>query len=92
MVSDFLNSRNSNEKIFNTVEKASLAIYVGGDTLPASYISNLLLGLPPPIWIPETYESDTHCATVNVRACGSFLVADKRKENQTPKWVLVHAQ
>ena len=92
MVSDFFKIvEHRIKKYLKQWRKRHLPFVLGGDVLPASYISNWLLGLPPPTWMPETYESDTHRATVNVRACGRFLVADERKENHTPKWCFAHA-
>ena len=65
--------------------KLYLPFALGGDTLPAAYITNCLLGTPPPSWMPETCESGTHDNTVDVCACRACLVADQLKEMHISK-------
>ena len=63
------------------MERRHLPFVLAGDALPAAYAANWFLGFPPPAWMPDTYQSDTHKTIVNVRLCDEFLVRDEILSN-----------
>ena len=92
MVSDFFDIVEHRMKKHLTKWRTKhLPFALAGDALPAAYIANWLMGKSTPAWIPETYQSQIHNTTINVRACGTFLCPpETRPDTYTTRAFYTH--
>ena len=58
---------------------------LGENSLSVAYITNWILNIPPPAWMPTTYFSDTHKTKVDLRNYDAFLVSNEVTETCTCK-------
>ena len=77
---------------FNQGQKQTLPFVLSDYTYIAGYVANWVLGRygTKISWMPTTYMLLKHSTKVDIRKCSEFLVDLCKKEEHTPKYVILH--